>query len=315
MLLPGLVRGIIRRLAAESKLLTHPLILVSVAAFVIVVGTTTALSIARVVDQASGLDARLTRFNAVCHGVADASCPPDLVSARDSERALADEYRLILAAADPAGAVFIPAGMIASAPGLILLAVTAAVHAAGEFSRGTVAVRFSRDPRKVAFVGSKYASLLAVATIASTLSWGLVLALGLASRAAWDLPTIPSEFRVGMHPQLAFAHSAVVVMSAASYFLLVGVIVRHELGAGVASVGSVGLLLTASWFDEICRWSWACWVANYMEFDRGDLGTGFIWVSSAISEREPLVWGLGLGLVTLIGLAASWWLLRTSSRI
>jgi hypothetical protein len=246
-------------------------------AFVILTGVLAARAAARAADRFADLENRLRRYEVVCVG-SPGGCPSDLEAAVRARDELISISQTPIDTQDPVGALQIPVGLAASAPGLVFLAVLAAGYVGGEYERRTADSRFAREPRRWAFVLRKVMGCSMAVFCVVALAWLTTMLIGQAFRLIGDLP----------EPEWAAARSRglegvlrllIVTPIMSCVFVLLGVLIRRQLATFATVVaGSVALAVTSN-LNAVCALSPACWLAGWMAFERRDFGTSMVWVA------------------------------------
>jgi hypothetical protein len=213
----------------------------------------------------------------------------------------------------PGGAGRVAAGMLASVPGVVIVALLAGAHAGGEFSGGTIRTALTHDGRRLRFLAAKWASLWLAAIGVTLACW---IALGLAGpwlAAAYHLPAVGAGSFSGVAGSATQLARATVVLG---LFTLVGVaaaaVTRNTVGTIAAVVGVFVVALIVGGIPAVAHYSPATSIQAWMNFTaKGFLPTNF-WSrfespAAAVTSRSGLA---GIGIAAVVAAAAGAWRVR-----
>jgi ABC-type transport system involved in multi-copper enzyme maturation permease subunit len=238
-----------------------------------------------------------------CSVAAMPQCQSELDQARTQAKA---DGRDVARQLSPGGAGRVAAGMLASVPGLAVVALLAGAHAGGEWSGGTIRTMLTHDGRRLRFLTAKWLSLW-IAAVAVTL--GCWVALAVAGPA---LAAVSHLLASGTGPFSGFAGSATQTARAAvvlGLFTLVGVtaasVTRNTIGTVAAVAGVFVVALIAGGVQAVARFSPATSIQAWMSFTfaRGYPPTNF-WSRFEAPNVALSSW-VGLGGIALAALAAA----------
>lgn len=170
----------------------------------------------------------------------------------------------------PAAAGAEAAGLMASLPGALALALLAGGHAGGEWSGRTVKNVLIAHGRRWQVLAAKLVSLwLAGVGLVAACWLALAVAGPLISRAD-HLPDPHQTVAAGLSLAGSQAARALLVLAVfAAIGLLVTVITRSTIGATAGTAGAVIAMLVAAVLPGVGRWTPATWVQAWMGFPAG----------------------------------------------
>jgi ABC-type transport system involved in multi-copper enzyme maturation permease subunit len=165
------------------------------------------------------------------------------------------------------GAGVFAAGMVASAPGALIVTLLAAAAAGGEWSRRTVVYLLLQQPRRHRVVLAKLAAAWVTGLALLLLTW-LALSLGsLVLRSIWPLPALPPAGSPS--PFLQAGRAAVVILAFASIGTLAGIATRSAIGGAAAGLGALAASLMLANLGAARSFTFARWVEEWMGFRAG----------------------------------------------
>lgn len=246
-------------------------------------------------------------------------------AARDAlveQAKLASQVRQQFSAAsvvlEPVGSLGVASGFIASVPGFLAIAALGSMHVAGEWSGGTIRVRFARGLRPSYFMVGKVLSLFALAILLTVLAAAALTAMSWLMKVVYDIPPAPGNFDVTAYAFHQVGRALLVVAATSAVTTAAAVWTRSSFGTIVLL--SVGLFsgVTLVSFGSAVKLSPVFWVAEWMGFVPGRYMGDHIWPDQfPLSAPDPSVaMGAGpastflilsLGVLSLIG----WLGLRT----
>ncbi|WP_225851091.1 hypothetical protein [Streptomyces sp. HPF1205] len=203
---------------------------------------------------------------------------PDCVRALDAQRARAAAERTDEVAAatrtaaqlGPVAAGAEAAGLMASLPGALALALLAGGHVGGEWSGRTVKNLLVQNGRRARVLAAKAGSLWLAGVGLVLVCWAALAVAGPLIRAADGLPD-PHE-SLGAAASWAFpqaGRSLLVLAAFAAMGVLAGVVTRGTIGTMAATTAAVVAMLIATTLPGLGRWTPATWVQGWMGFAAG----------------------------------------------
>lgn len=205
----------------------------------------------------------------------------------------------------------VAAGMLASLPGLLLIALIAGGHWGGEWGSHTIRALLTREGRRTRVLVAKWITVWAVGVATLAACWVALAASGPVITSAAGLPAPGVSLWSGLGSSLSCAGRAVVVMGLfAALGIAAGAIARGQLATTALSAGSMLVALIIAGVDGIGGWSPASFVQDWMDFSTGGyLPTNF-WSRFVGSGSHPgQLAGLAGILATYVVAAgvARWW--------
>lgn len=238
------------------------------------------------------------RIPDICARAATPACAQVIARAHTAAFAAAQAASRL---AQPGQVGHIAAGMLASLPGLLLIALVAGGHWGGEWGSRTIRSLLAREGRRTRVLVAKWITVWAVG-VATLLACWLVLAIaGPVAAAASGLPDPGTSLWAGLGSSLASAGHAVIVLGLfAAVAIAAGTIARGQLATTAITAGSMLIALLVAGIASVGQWSPASFVQAWMSFSaNGYLPTNF-W-SRFLSSSGPQ-----LGAVAgLVGIAAT----------
>jgi ABC-type transport system involved in multi-copper enzyme maturation permease subunit len=212
----------------------------------------------------------------------------------------------VAAQLSPAAAGAEAAGLMASLPGALALALLAGAHIGGEWSGRTLKGLLTQQGQRWRVLAAKLVSLWLAGAGLTAVCW---MALAAAGPALMHTDHLPASHASAVHG-LSLAGSqvarALLVLAAFAVIgLLAAVLTRSTIGTTAAAAGAVVAMLVAAALPAIGRWTPATWVQAWMGFPAGQasitsLPTNF-WSRFISASGAP---GHLTGLVGLAGLLA-----------
>jgi ABC-type transport system involved in multi-copper enzyme maturation permease subunit len=287
-------------LVAEARKLARPLIwgsALGVVAFLVLL-TWAATNNARS-DLAS------PRVPDVCVGSSTTMCRSVIsradASARTAARATSQLER-------PGAVGQVAAGMLASLPGLLLIALVSGGHWGGEWSSRTIRTLLTREGRRGRVLLAKWLAVWAVGVATLIAAWA-VLAVLAPLIAAWSgLPAAGTSLGHGLGLSVSSAGHAILVLGLFSVIgIAAGTIARGQLATTAIAAGFMLVALVLANAGGIGAWSPASFVQSWMGFGadmRSYLPTNF-W-SRFVSGGASLTQLAGLAgiAVTVVAVAS-----------
>ncbi|HEY6277506.1 MAG TPA: hypothetical protein VIX86_14360 [Streptosporangiaceae bacterium] len=204
------------------------------------------------------------------------------------------------------------AGLMASLPGALALALLAGAHIGGEWSGRTMKNVLIQHGRRWQVLAAKLTSLWLAGAALIAICWA---ALAIAGPVLVHLDHLPAAHQTAAHALgLAASQAAralLVLAVFAAIGLLAAVLTRGTIGTTAAAAGAVICMLVLAVLPTLARWTPATWVQAWMGFPAGQasdttLPTNF-WSRflSATGQPDHLAGFLGLaGVLAACALAA-----------
>lgn len=267
-------------LRAEFRKLARPLVWGSGLALVVfcVLITWVAANNAR-----SGLAS--PRIPDVCTRGGTPQCRTVIAHAREAARAAAAATSAL---AQPGQIGHVAAGMLASLPGLALIALVAGGHWGGEWGLGTIRQLVSRQGRRGLVLTAKWLTIWAAGIATLTCCWAVLALTGPLIAAGAGLPPSHASLWAGIGSSAASAARAAVVLALfAAVATAAGAIARGQLATTAITIGAFLLALVLASVAGVGKFSPASFVQGWMGFGAyGYLPTNF-W-SRFTSGGQPL---------------------------
>ncbi|HEX7994301.1 MAG TPA: hypothetical protein VF506_10290 [Streptosporangiaceae bacterium] len=247
------------------------------------------------------------RLPDVCAHAATAQCRHVITQAHAAARAAA---AATTALAQPGEIGRVAAGMLASLPGLALIALVAGGHWGGEWGLRTIRQLLSRQGRRGLVLAAKWLTIWS-AGVATMLGCWVVLALaGPLIVAAVGLPTTHAGLWAGLASSAAAIGRAAAVLGLfAAVGTAAGAIGRGQLATTALTAGVFLLALLLAGIASVGKASPASFVQAWMGFaSNGYLPTNFWSRFTGGGQHLGQLAGLGGMAITaaLAGLAARW---------
>jgi hypothetical protein len=235
----------------------------------------------------------------ICALAATAQCRQVIAHAHAAARAAAAATGQL---AQPGHIGQVAVGMLASLPGLLLIAMIAGGHWGGEWGSKTIRQFLCREGRRGRVLTAKWLSIWAVGVAALLACWLVLAAAGPVIAAAASLPGAHPAWWPGLGSSASAAGHAIVVLGVfAAVGTAAGTIPKGQLATMAATSGSMLLALLVADIAGIGRLSPAAYVQAWMGFGpAGYLPTNF-W-SRFVSGGQHL--GPQAGLVGVLATAA-----------
>lgn len=210
------------------------------------------------------------------------------------------------------------AGLIASLPGAVAMALLAGAHAGGEWSGRTMKNLLVQHGRRWQVLAAKLVSLWLTGIGLMAACWAALALAGPVIAASVHLPDphlAAGQALAMAGPQVARA--SLVVATFATIGLLAALITRSAIGTTAATAVTVAAMLVMAGLPGLGRWAPATWVQGWMGFPAGQASISplpgnfwsrFIPVSGSAPGHLP---GLaGLTALMAAGLLVSWQVFR-----
>ena len=242
------------------------------------------------------------RIPDVCVRTMTAQCRQVIAHAHAAARSAASATSLL---AQPGEIGHVAAGMLASVPGLLLIAVVAGGHWGGEWGSRTIRPLLGRESRRHRVLAAKWLTIWAAGVITLACCWLALAAAAPVIAAAAGLPAAHVSAWAGLGSSASAAGRAVIVLGLfAAVGTAAGAIGRGQLATTAITAGSMLLALLLAGIASIGRLSPASSVQAWMSFDSGGyLPTNF-WSRFISGGTQPgELAGLG-GIVLTSAVAA-----------
>ena len=242
------------------------------------------------------------RIPDVCARVATTQCRQVIAHAHAAARNAAIATSQL---AQPGEIGHVAAGMLASVPGLLLIALVAGGHWGGEWGARTIRQLLSREGRRNRVLAAKWLTIWAAGVATLGCCWLLLAVAAPMITGAVGLPGAHVPVWTGLGSSASAVGRAVIVLGLfAAIGTAAGAIARGQLATTAITAGSMLLALLIAGITSIGRLSPASFVQAWMSFDRaGYLPTNF-W-SRFVSGGPQLSELAGLaGMVLTIAVAA-----------
>ncbi|MFI1092039.1 hypothetical protein [Streptomyces sp. NPDC020917] len=203
---------------------------------------------------------------------------PSCTYAQDMQRQRAKAERATATAAaartaaqlDPLAAGAEAAGLTASLPGAVALALLAGGHVGGEWSGRTLKHLLTQNGRRHRIMAAKLAGLWGAAVCLLCACWAGLAAAGPVIRRVEHLPDPHQPARHALTWAGAEIGRSLLVLAAfAAIGLLAGVVTRGAIGTAAAGTAAVIAMLIAAALPGLGRWTPATWIQGWMGFAAG----------------------------------------------
>ena len=289
-------------LAAELRKLVRPLVWGTGLA---IVGFCLLITWGGANNARSGLAS--PRIPDLCARAATAQCRLVIAHAHGAARTAATATSLL---AQPGEIGHVAAGMLASVPGLLLIAVVAGGHWGGEWGSGTIRQLLTRQGRRAWVLTAKWLTIWAAGAAVMACCWLVLAVAGPVIAAAAGLPAAHVPLWAGLGSSASAIGRAVVVLGLfAAVGTAAGVIARGQLATTAITAGSMLLALLVAGISGIGQLSPASSVQAWMGFDAGGyLPTNF-WSRFVSGGTRPgeLAGLLGIVLTGAVAAAIARW--------
>jgi ABC-type transport system involved in multi-copper enzyme maturation permease subunit len=243
------------------------------------------------------------RIPDVCAQATTVQCRHVIAHAHAAARAAAAATGQL---AQPGEIGHVAAGMLASVPGLLLIAVIAGGHWGGEWGSRTIRQLLCREGRRGRVLAAKWLSIWAAGVATLLVSYLVLAAAAPVIAAAAGLPAAHSGLWAGLGSSASAAGHAIVVLGLfAAVGTAAGTIGRGQLPTAAVTAGSMLLTLLAAGIAGVGRLSPATYVQAWMGFGpAGYLPTNFWSRFIGGSEHTGQLAGL-LGVLFTAAVAAA----------
>jgi ABC-type transport system involved in multi-copper enzyme maturation permease subunit len=199
------------------------------------------------------------------------------------------------------------AGLMASLPGALALALLAGAHIGGEWSGRTLKNVLTQHGRRWQVLAAKLVSLWLAGVTLMAVCWAVLAVAGPVLIRLDHLPAAHQTAAQALGLAVSQAGRALLVLAVfAAIGLLAAVLTRGTIGTTAAAAGAVICLLVLATLPGVARWTPATWVQAWMGFPAGQasitaLPTNF-WSRFISATGQP---GQLAGLAGLAGLLAA----------
>lgn len=190
--------------------------------------------------------------------------------------------------AQPGQIGHVAAGMLASVPGLLLIALIAGGHWGGEWGSRTIRQLLSREGRRTRVLAAKWLTIWAAGVLTMLCCWLVLVAAARVITTGAGLPAAHASLWAGIGSSVsAVGHAAVVLGLFSAVATAAGTIARGQLATTAVTAGSMLLALLVAGITSIGRLSPASFVQAWMGFgSAGYLPTNF-WSRFIGSGPQP----------------------------
>ena len=207
------------------------------------------------------------RIPDVCARAVTVECRQVIAQAHAAARTAASATSLLT---QPGEIGHVAAGMLASVPGLLLIALVAGGHWGGEWGSKTIRQLLSREGRRARVLTAKWLTIWAAGVATMGCCWLVLAVAGPVIAAAAGLPTAHASLWAGLGSSVSAAGRAAVVLGLfAAVGTAAGAIARGQLATTAITAGSMMLALLVAGIASIGRYSPASFVQAWMGFDTG----------------------------------------------
>ena len=161
----------------------------------------------------------------------------------------------------------VAAGMLASMPGVVLVALLAGAHVGGEWSGRTIRTVLTHEGRRVRVLGAKWLSLWLAMVAIMVACWAALAVAGPLLGSLYRLPATGTPLFAGFASSASqFARGTLVLGLFALIGVMAGVLTRNTVGTIAVVVGAVVVFLIVGGIASLARWSPATSVQAWMGF-------------------------------------------------
>ena len=247
------------------------------------------------------------RIPDVCTRAVTAQCQQVVAHAHASARAAAAATSLL---AQPGEVGHVAAGMLASVPGLLLVALVAGGHWGGEWGSRTIRQLLCKQGRRTWVLTAKWLTIWVAGVATMVCCWLVLAAAAPVIAAAAGLPAAHAPAWAGLGSSASAIGRAVVVLGLfAAVGTAAGAIARGQLATTAITAGSMLLALLVAGISSVGQLSPASFVQAWMSFDTaGYLPTNF-WSRFVSGAQQPgeLAGLLGIVLTgAIVAVIARW---------
>jgi ABC-type transport system involved in multi-copper enzyme maturation permease subunit len=199
------------------------------------------------------------------------------------------------------------AGLLASLPGALAIALLAGGHIGGEWSGRTMKNVLTQHGRRWPVLAAKLASLWLAGVAVLAACWLALAAAGPVLSWLDHLPAPHQTLPQAVWLAVSQVGRALLVLAVfAAIGLLSAMLTRNTIGTMAATAGILVVMLLAASWPGLGRWSPATWVQSWMRFPAGFASVTFLptnfwsrFISASGTAPGPL-----FGLAGLLGLLA-----------
>jgi ABC-type transport system involved in multi-copper enzyme maturation permease subunit len=214
------------------------------------------------------------RIPDVCARAVTAQCRQVIAHAHAAAKSAASATSLL---AQPGEIGHVAAGMLASVPGLLLVALVAGGHWGGEWGSRTIRQLLSKEGRRTRVLAAKWLTIWTAGVATMVCCWLVLAVAAPVITAAVGLPAAHASVWAGLGSSASAIGRAVIVLGLfAAVGTAAGAIARGQLATTAITAGSMLLALLVAGIASIGRLSPASFVQAWMSFDSaGYLPTNF----------------------------------------
>jgi ABC-type transport system involved in multi-copper enzyme maturation permease subunit len=247
------------------------------------------------------------RIPDICDHAVTAQCRHVIAQAHATAKSAAAATATL---AQPGEIGHVAAGMLASLPGLVLIALVAGGHWGGEWGLRTISQLLSRQGRRGLVLVAKWLTIWSAGIATMTICWAALALAGPLIAAGAGLPAAHGGLWAGLGSSAAAVGRAALVLGLfAAVSVAAGTIGRGQLATAAITAGVFVLALLLAGIASVGRLSPASFVQAWMSFaPSGYLPTSFWSRFSGGGQHVGQVVGLaGIAVTAAIaGLLARW---------
>ena len=248
------------------------------------------------------------RIPSICDHAVTAQCQHVIAQAHAAAKAAASATSTL---AQPGEIGHVAAGMLASLPGLVLIAFVAGGHWGGEWGLRTIRQLLSRQGRRGLVLVAKWLTITSAGIATMLTCWAVLALAGPLIAAGAGLPPAHGGLWTGLGSSAASVGRAALVLGLfAAVAVAAGTIGRGQLATTAITAGVFLLALLLAGIASVGRLSPASFVQSWMSFARsGYLPTNF-WSRFSGGGGQHLGVAAGLAGIAvtaaIAGLVARW---------
>jgi ABC-type transport system involved in multi-copper enzyme maturation permease subunit len=176
----------------------------------------------------------------------------------------------VAAQLNPVAAGAEAAGLMASLPGALMLALLAGGHVGGEWSGRTLKNLLTQHGRRREVLGTKFLSLWFAGVGLTAVCWAALAIAGPIITRADHLPNSHESFVEAAKWAGSQTGRAVLVLAVfAAVAMLAAALTRNTIGTMASTAGAFVAMLVLAGFPQFGQWTPATWVQGWMGFSAG----------------------------------------------
>lgn len=205
------------------------------------------------------------------HVPAGRDCGQAMAAERAGLRQDVAAARQVSGQLNPVAAGAEAAGLMASLPGALIIALLAGGHIGGEWSRRTIKNRLTQNGHRWQFLAAKLASLWLAALFVLATCWAALAISGPLIVRLNHLPAAHVSFATAASQAGSpVARALLVLVVFASIGLLAATLTRGSIGAMSVTAGAVLAMIALTRIPGVANWTPAVWVQGWMGFPAGE---------------------------------------------